>query len=726
MRLDLRMLPRGQSHHGHASTGDVRFPCRVFCPPRPLLLLVYLLLLCTSARCAEAGQRMPRPAGTAASTESVENRTNLLPKAGALAAQHFIGDRQLYCPAPSFSFFLAAAMGLWSRHDRLASCLATKSSTVLDDIRLSREDHESHDTLLSELWRRARGIRERHVFYDNADEFIALETEISRAVRVNHTVGMYPPQYSAVLSKLADILGLNFTADLLPLNGNGPLPIIADGPGMDSVDEECAKNPACLQRGVLNEYRRHANRTLQASPHLIVSEATFTRAMAYYKINALPSVVVRAYDLRTSHANSFEHDVADFLRTVQDMWDAATREVQQEREDGSTQDATVAFSGVTITDSRSQRQASRLLSRPFLPFIRVTDFTGPPMLNQTRAYFVSDRPEPPSRGSGGMHQRPLHRVLPAAVVYHTSPSCASCEVYDRAFDLLPGLFKSLCSRPHMSMISCSPVTLFFRTTNTRTFDLVPSMDMYARLVYTREAVLRTADTNGNFFDGGSADSDDDDEADVARFYSLNSKYRSNRIDLEREIRPRTQFTPHRISLRHVSDAASVEEALTSMFSELVEHGVVQFAFMGKSQLSRILKKNQEVQERMERRRREEEKNARSSANTAATTSSPAPSLEADPEYRKVVTFHDLATELVSSYIRSYIGNVTLSLGHRRRYRNSASSSGYLWVLWLLIDTVVELWHCIRSELENPLIPAFFLILCAVQRLWNRVGKVTYW
>ncbi|CAJ1034645.1 hypothetical protein, conserved [Leishmania lindenbergi] len=620
-------------------------------------------------------------------------------------------------------------MGMWSRVDRLASCPSTGFSTVLEDIRLSREARTSSDRLLSELWRRVRGIHEAHVFFDNAAEFIALETEIKRFVRVNHTLGMHPPQYGDVLSNVADILGLHLMEDLMPPQGNGPLPIVADGPGMESVDQNCERNPACLQRGALNEYRRHANRTLEASPHLIVSDTTFAQAMEYYKTNLISSIVVRAYDLMPGPSNSFKNDLAGLLRTVQHMWDAATREVEREQKDAGAKDGTVALRGANITNSGKERDASSLPSKPFLPFIKVTDFTGPPMLSRAHSLFFHDHPEPPSRGSGGTHQQPLHRVLPAAVVYHSNPSCTSCEVYDRAFDLLPSLFKGLCSHPHVSMISCSPLTLFLRTTQISMFDLVPSMDIYARLVYSREAVLRTADTSGFFFSSDGSDSldDDDNAADDARFYSLKSKYRSHRHGIEREVLPRDQFSPNRISLRQISDASSVEEALTSMFAELVEHGVVQFAFIGKLQLNRILKKNQEVLERLEQRRREEEGSTGSGTVEPTTSSPPAPNPEADPEYQKVVTFHDLAAELVSSFIKSHFGDVSPSISPRRSPRHNArSAASSWWLLPRLIDAAVVLWDCIWSEMERPLLPILFVLLCAAQLVWNRIEQVTYW
>ncbi|CAJ1992960.1 hypothetical protein conserved [Leishmania donovani] len=728
MQLGSPVLAGRRRRYRHTSAGAMLSPCAAHCFLRAILLLVYLFILCAAAQGGAAAQRVSASAGTAASTKGTAGYTDLLSRANASAVQRYVNDEHSSCPALPFSFYVAAAMGMWSRIDRLASCPSTGFSTVLDDIRLSREARTSGGTLLSELWRRARGIREESLFYDNAAEFIALETEIKRFVRANHTLGMHPPHYGDVLSSVADILGLNVTADLLPPDGDGPLPIMADGPGMESVDQECESDPICLQRGALNEYRRHANRTLEASPHLIVSDATFAQAMAYYQKNLVSSIVVRAYDLMSGPSHSFEHDLAGFLRTVQQMWDAATREVEREEGNAAAKDETVALRGANITDSSKGRRALPSLSQPFLPFIKVTDFTGPPMLNRARSIFFHDRPEPPLRGSGSTRQRPLHRVLPAAIVYHTSPSCASCEVYDRAFDLLPSLFKGLCSRPHVSMVSCSPLTLFLRTTQIGAFDLVPSMGIYARLVYSREAVLRTADASGFFFSGGSADPvDDDDAADDARFYSLKSKYGSHRHGIEREVLPRDQFTPNYVSLRQISDGTSVEEALTSMFAELVEHGVVQFAFIGKSQLNRILKKNQEVLERLEQRRREEEGNAKNGTGAGATSSPPAPNPEADPEYQKVVTFHDLAAELVSSYIKSHFGDVNPSMTSQEWPRPSAwPTASSWWLLSWLINAVAALWDCVWFELERPLVPILFLLVFSAQLLWNRVEQVTYW
>ncbi|KAG5466729.1 hypothetical protein LSCM1_00905 [Leishmania martiniquensis] len=731
MPLGPCMMPGGRRHYRHASARVVSYACPRESVPRTTLLLVYFFLLCTSTRCGVTAHRASAPAGAVTLTE---RGLDLFPETYALAAQQYIDEEHPSCPALPLFFYVAAAMGMWSRLDRLTKCPFFGSSTVLDDIRLSREARESDATLLSELWRRARGIREEHVYYDNAAEFIALETEIRRFVRVSHTIGMHPPQYGDVLSAVADILDLNLTADLLPPHGDGPLPIMADGPGMERVDRECEMNPACVQQCVLNEYRRHANRTLEASPHLIVSYATFARAMAYYRKNLVPSVIVRAYDLTASPSSSFQQDLAGLLRTVQHMWDSATREAEQEHHDTADKDEEASASAANITASGGSKRPSQSLSQPFLPFIKVTDLTGPPMLSRVLSPFLHNRPEPPSRGSGGIRQRPLHRVLPAAIVYHTSPSCASCEVYGRAFDLLPSLFKSLCNRPHVSMVSCSPLTLFLRTTHTSMFDLVPSIDIYARLVYAREAVLRAADTNGFFFSRGSADGavddyDDDDGADGARFYSLQSKYRSRRHGIEREVLPRDQFTPIRIPLRQISDATSVEEVLTGMFAELVEHGVVQFSFMGKSQLKRILKKNQEVRERLELRQREGQGRARNGTGAATASSPPALNPEADPEYQKVITFHDLATELVSSYTRSHFGDVSLSVSRSQRHRPSRWSTAAASSSWLsssLMGVAAALWDCIWYEVERPVVPVLFLLMCATQLWWNRAEQVTYW
>ncbi|KAG5492020.1 hypothetical protein GH5_00923 [Leishmania sp. Ghana 2012 LV757] len=719
--------PGGRRQFSDASTGAVSSACTCRCFLRATLLLVYFFLLSTSTECGAAAHRASAPAGAAASAEGAESITDLSPEAYALAAQQY-AEEHLFCPALPFFFYVAAATGTWSQIDRLVRCPSTRSSTVLDDIKLSREARESGDTLLSVLWRLARGIREEHVFYDNAAEFIALEAEIKRFVRVSHTIGMHPPHYGDVLSTVADILDLNLTADLLPSHGDGPLPIMADGPGMEIVDLECEKNPVCLQQRALNEYRRHANRTLEASPHLIVSYATFARAMAYYRKNLVPSIVVRAYDLTTSSSNSFQQDLAGLLRTVQHMWDTATREVESEHEDTADKDEAVAAEEATITDSRGQRRAAPSSPQPLLPFIKVTDFTGPPQLNRVQPLFFHDRPEPPSRGGGGTRQRPLHRVLPTAIVYHASSSCASCEVYDRAFDLLPSIFKGLCNHPHSSMVSCSPLTLFLRTAHTSMFDLVPFMDIYARTVHSREAVLRAADTGGFFFPRSSADGVDDDAADDAHFYSLQSKYRSRRYGIEREVLPRDKFTPIRIFLRHISNVASVEDVLTSMFTELVEHGVVQFAFMRKSQLKRILKKNQEVRERLKHRQREGEEDTRNDTDAAAASSPPAPNPEADPEYQKVVTFHDLATELVSSYTRAHFGDVSLpaSRRERTRHRTRSTTTSSSWLLSPLMEAAAALWDCILFELECPLVPILFLLMCAAQLWWNRAEQVSYW
>ncbi|GET92657.1 hypothetical protein, conserved [Leishmania tarentolae] len=714
-------------HYRHAGAGAMLSPCAAHSSLRATPSLVCLLLLYTAVQCGAAAQRAAPLTETSPAAEGTEAHADFLAGKNASAAQPYI-DREHSCPALSFSFYVAAAMGMWSRTGRLASCPSTRFSTVLDDIRLSREARTSGGTLLSELWRRARGIREENLFYDNAAEFIALEMEIKRFVRANHTLGMHPPHYGDVLGNVADILRLNLTADLLPPNGNGPLPIIAEGPGMESVDQECERNPICLQRHILNEYRRHANRTLKASPNLIVSDATFARAMAYYQKNLASSIIVRAYDLIPDSSNSFQHDLAGFLRIVQKMWDTAKWEVEREEEDAAAEDGVLALRSANVTDASKGKSVSSSIVRPFLPFIKVTDFTGPPMLNRESSFFIQDPPEPPVRGSGSTRQRPLHRVLPAAIVYHTSPSCTSCEVYDRAFDLLPSLFKGLCSHTHVSMVSCSPLTLFLRTTQMSAFDLIPSMDIYARLVYSREAVLRTADTSGFFFSSGSSDDvGDDDAADGARFYSLKSKYGSYRYGIEREVLPRDQFAPNYVSLRQISDGTNVEEVLTSMFAELVEHGVVQFAFIGKSQLNRILKKNKEVLEKLEQRRREEEANAKNGTDETVTSSPPTPNPEADPEYQKVVTFHDLAAELVSSYIKSHFGNVTPLMDRHEWSRHSVRPfTSSWWLLSWLINVVASLWDCVCFELERPLVPVLFLLVFTAQFLWNRVEQVTYW
>ncbi|KAK7196873.1 hypothetical protein NESM_000628500 [Novymonas esmeraldas] len=654
-----------------------------------LVLALPLLLLLVSA----AGDVDPREARVGDDA------------AAADTAREIAGE---VCPALRFDFYLAAAMGTWSEPRALDRCPATAlESSILDDVRLARTTRESEGTFVSELWRRACGLHEERVFYHHAEDFVALETEVRRVVRGPYVVGMSPPLYMEVLRSIATLLRVNVTRDLLPAEGHGPLPIIVDGLGGRAGAETEAQDARDVR---IKQYRRHANRTLAASPQLIVSKATLARAMAYHEKVVLPSTIVRAYDLRSSPAHTFERDVAGLLRIVQRVWDDAVRAMEAE----------------------AAAAAAAAAALPLLPHIHVSDVVGP---WKRDSHLLSLSGGHVTAISAYTRLRPLRRVLPTAIVYRTSPDCVGCEPHDRAFELLPSLFKELCKKSHKPIVSCSPLTLFLSTTHQRSLSPLPSLDVYARLSYTRAAVLHTMNTRSMMSAWGiGAEHNDaaaDDAAAEGPLYSLESKYGVDATGIERELAPRHRFAPFTVPLRPIADQASVAQALTSMIASLAHYGVVQLQLLTPMEQAHVELRNEHVKERVQQQwraaveaKRDGQGGGGGGGGSGGADGSGPPDPESDPEYWKLRTVDELFAGFVATHVRLHVGSADLLHTTQSMTASATSSSSAPASSISLIFAAVR--DCVEEELKRPLIVVLFLLVCAVQLCWNRAQLVAYW
>lgn len=523
MRLD-RLLRRGCHRHPRSCQ---RSPSRC----NAAVVVVFFFVLCsllallvaTPARCAvhrSADEDIP-----AASTSV--NVTHFPLHDEALTPYD---DDRGACPALTFEAFVAAALGFASSTRALTTCSTAQYSTIFDDIYLARRARDATDSLATSLWRLTHGNTNPLALYDNAADFLSLRAEMGAWVRANRTVGMSPSAYEAVVRGAAAVLGHNGSllhdpvvevpADALE-SRDGDVVRSRGADGVSGVGaatappvnwtariQQCRRRSRCIQQVAQQAYRQHANASLRSSPALLVSNATFARAQRYYEHAVFSSTIVRSFQLDPgTTAADFDRNLRDLLRSVQQLWDEVVSEAATEAATPAPAAAVEAFEGqadplrfendVDDNDSRdnasSQRKpSSSSIPAPYLPFVRETDFTGP-RLPETRRLtrFDPDYPSP-SRHSG-MRLQALRRILPTAILYQSSPDCTSCDVFDRAFDVLPAVYKRMCSRGYRSIVSCSPVTLFLRTSHVRPFQLVPSLELYARLAHSRRAVLRVAD-----------------------------------------------------------------------------------------------------------------------------------------------------------------------------------------------------------------------------------------
>lgn len=669
------------------------------------------------------------------------------------------------CPGLSFQSFVASAMGFASSTRALSTCGTTPFSTIFDDIRLARRAREGTDTISAQLHRLTHGNTEELVFYDNALDFLSLQAEIGAWVRANRTVGMSPSAYEAVVRGAAAVLGLN-TSLLNTRFVEIPEEDFAMPVNWTHRMQMCNWSSSCIQQIAQAAYRQHANASLRARPATLVSNATFTRAQQYYEHVVFPSVIVRTFDLDpTTTTYNFDRNLRGLLRAVQQTWDAAVREAEAEAQSNPN-----------------------FIATPYLPYVRETDITGPPRRETWRLASSELAYSRPSRHSG-LRLQPLRRIMPAIVLYQTNPDCTSCDILDHAFDILPAVYKRMCSHGYRSIVSCSPITLFLRTTHVRAFQLLPAVELYARLSYARGAVLRVADHNfrqeqqldgggegEERQDGGSGsirdfettaedDDGDDDSTRGSLFYSLQVKYSKLSSGFEDEVRPRSQFQPIRLPLRLQLDVATVEQAVVNIIADLVGSGVIQFLFLDPDEVTQITRENERVKRMLlEQRQRQEQQNdgntteKRADNQTASTaplsggtdasstssspSSPPSTNLEDHPQYRKVVSFHDLATKLVAAHTRAVFGDVRLVRSPRRQHRfhrSSGSSSSSLggdggddrenqpwWASLWMFRLLHAVWELLFSGVERPLFVTVFILLCLCQKWWNRWQHVSYW
>jgi hypothetical protein len=753
----------------HASTQGSRCDCLSCFSSLGVLTLVLsvAVLIIAPARSEELYE---------SSFTALHENAALSPVAGSLSLTRAGEDGT--CPALPFHLFVASAMGYASSIRALSTCAITPYSTILNDMHLARHTRESAESVTAGLWRLTHGNTEDFALYDNAAEFLSLRAEIGAWVRANRTVGMNPSAYEAAVRGAAAVLGLNGSLLDTPFV---ELPVALEG-GVTPLNwtnrlQRCRDDVHCIRETARAAYRHHANTSLAAAPTMLVSKLDFRRAQRYYEQAVFSSSIVRAFHLHpATTTRGFSRALRNLLRAVQQTWDAVAREAAEEV-------------------GESEGRAGTVVAAPYLPVLRETDITGPRRPETRRLRHHNPAYPSPSRDAG-VRLQALRRVLPTAVLYESNPDCTSCAVFDQAFDILPAVYKRMCSRDYRSIVSCSPITLFLRTTHVRPFRRLPAVELYARLAYSRAAVLRAADLSffhwrrggsenkeesvryndadadgANGGGGGGAESfmdtlqsvaeeeEEDDEVDGTRsslFYSLQLRHGRFGDGMEDEVRPQTQFHPRRIPLRVQPSAATVEAVVVNIIADLVESGVIQFLFLDPREVHQIAWENEQVKEMLLREQQEKQASANGTAGENGTLlPSPSPSspsssfagtapqqapspanLEDHPRYRKVVSFHDLATKLVNVHTRAIFGDVRHVRSHpAHRFDNAkadnnagvASPSSLLWWTssWVLRVPRAVL-GLLFSGVERPLYITVFVLLCLYQRWWNRWQQVSYW
>ncbi|RNF14488.1 uncharacterized protein Tco025E_05820 [Trypanosoma conorhini] len=243
----------------------------------------------------------------------------------------------------------------------------------------------------------------------DASQEVALRWEMERWIRANRTVGMFPESYQFVKE------------ELMRLTTHRP----GDGPLHVGEEKEI--------------YAKRANATLREMPWLLVSNSTFDAAQQFYQRNVQRRPIIRFYHL--SPESSAPGQIYDYIQQVAGWWAEAERRV-----------------------SRDPRVAA-----PLLPWISLEKLIGPPVApadsSQTETPGphtapASKRPTPMPRHSFRFH--PPLRPLPTTVVFYYTRNCIFCARMGVAFDLLPLLYRRLCEYGHRSVVSCSPLVLFFR------------------------------------------------------------------------------------------------------------------------------------------------------------------------------------------------------------------------------------------------------------------------
>ncbi|EKG07520.1 hypothetical protein TCSYLVIO_001349 [Trypanosoma cruzi] len=243
----------------------------------------------------------------------------------------------------------------------------------------------------------------------DARQELSLRWEMERWIRANRTAGMFPEEYEFVMDELVRLT--------TPLRGDEPWHV----------------------RQEKELYAKRANATLRDMPWLLVSNGTFKRAQDFYHRNVRQRHIVRSFHL--SRETSRPGIIRFYLQEVAGWWAEAEKRV-----------------------SRDLRVAA-----PLLPWISLEQLIGPPMtpaeipqpeMAGRPAAAATKVPAPMQRRS--FRFAPARLRAPTAMVYYYSDDCVLCEALGVAFDVLPLIYRRLCEYGHSSIVSCSPLFLFFR------------------------------------------------------------------------------------------------------------------------------------------------------------------------------------------------------------------------------------------------------------------------
>lgn len=615
------------------------------------------------------------------------------PAAPLTTANAAAGEGAAMCATLSFPMYVAAAVGYFSRPAAFMTCPAAgpSSSSLVDDVRGARLERAASRGVLARLLDITRGDGDADAYYlHHAADFLALEAEVQREVCVLRAMGMWRTHFNAVLNALAAVLRLDQDAPLVP-------PITAN-----ATEEEVEKS----WRG-LNRLRAAFNRSITAAPHLLPSLQQRERAKVFFRDVVAASVVVRAFEVPSDGAATVNRDVIALLRVVQRVWNTAQDVVAREE----SREAAVAGepSGSAGTPGTSPT---------YLPTIHFRDFVS------TEEYDS----DPTDYGT-----RPLRRQVPSAVIYHACRGGAACDVYNGVFDLLPAAFKTMCGQLSEMLVSCSPVTLFVRVQHdsNATDDAdaaasaTPRLQVYSRVLHSREAVLRSAENAVMLFGASKPHRDVADEVgDETPHYGLQFLQRGGPLQSRTaELDPLYRFSGVDVPLLQVEEGAtlSVADAMADVLRRMAEHGILQIGFLSARQAARVKRRNAALEARLQRQRQTELEADAAQGNATVNTSSTLPPVNAtaDPRHKTRSSLHAAVRTWALHYLNRTVGSAALvsaSSSHLEAMEQQAQQQRHKDAGWA--------WS--RLCAGDTLVVVVVAVACMAQWRLNKVHSVQYW
>ncbi|CCW62014.1 unnamed protein product [Phytomonas sp. EM1] len=487
------------------------------------------------------------------------------------------------CPVPTLLFWLGASAKVWTELHSFGSPaedvggVAFSDETYWDMYDTEEEEevkrathtslHRGIPTKLTDPSHFLRLYEPRHTL-----ALLSLLPEIELWLRANRSIGMHPFAYQHVISKIEAFTNVSITSLVKPMDAN----FSAEGlSSFHNKTEEagCESVEMCFWKKIAPLYAQHARNVLSRMPWLIVNNSVFQEALSAYETRVYRGTIIRSFTFVTSS----EARVERLLRLVQCLWD------------------------------RVDRRLSWRPPPPLLPWIDLDKVIGPPRRIPKPTADVAGSPTIATRKAleaipirARYRHHPWKQVLPTAVVYRYSEKCKSCDVYGKAFDLLPAIYRRICEHGHYSIVSCSPLILFIRMRETRMFRRLPSLSVYARSSHLRDRAEEPSFSQWDWTlkSGGRGGSNEDDNNKG----SGDTEDALNEIDID-ELR---EFLRRPDDFREVPvphlyiENPKINNVILSVLMTLVKQGSIQLRLLSRQELLEIRKSNREFMEEANR------------------------------------------------------------------------------------------------------------------------------